>query len=54
MLEREANKIALKRKVVPMNGSSLLNLTSNDVTTVVLFAEDQATTTAAAVGSDWQ
>lgn len=37
-----------------MNGFSLLNLTSNDVTTASLFAEDQATATAATAGKDWQ
>lgn len=54
MPEREANKIALKRKIVPINDSSLLKLTSNDMTTVTLFAEDQATATAGTAGKDWQ
>ena len=52
LFERESNEIALKRKIIPMNGFSLLNLTSNDVTTVSLFAEDQATAAAVTAGKD--
>lgn len=54
LFERESNEIVLKRKIIPMNGFSLLNLTSNDVTTVSLFAEDQATAAAVTAGKDWQ
>ena len=54
LFEREADEITLKRKIIPMNGFSLLNLTSNDVTTSSLFAEDQTTATAITVGKAWQ
>ena len=54
LFKREADEIALKRKIVPMNGFSLLNLTSNDVTTASLFAEDQRTATAVTAGKVWQ
>lgn len=46
LFKRKANKIALKRKIVPVNGSSLLNPIPNDVTTASLFAEDWAMATA--------
>ena len=54
LFEREADEIGLKRKIIPMNGFSLLNLTSNDVTTASLFAEDQRTATAITAGKVWQ
>lgn len=54
LFERDADEITLKRKIIPMNGFSLLNLTSNDVTTSSLFAEDQTTATAITVGKAWQ
>lgn len=37
-----------------MNCSCLLNLTSNDMTTASLFAEDQDNATTVPAGKDWQ